>query len=627
MAQPQNTTQTRTHLENAYVRDLPVGLTLYGEPQLLGRRPVTYKSMFSYLYEQQRYRETQGTPPLEYRKINDYFQDQLHGKLRSWLRMAAGKDRALNVDTRIQSKEKSDGISAQPKRTPEEVDIFEAQERLFNYFFKKSGNDEGTNASQMPAFFYGMRQIPSHSPEYISTIYDWAVYFSCASDSKFVIPLKSTTVNPNTPNALSVDEMPDYIKNILTMAKATLKFPQKRTYEDDAEDDNSNNNSSAAVTVINNHTSLNAPQQDCEVGATCEVDQYSYNPVVMSKVSGVMDALVPPRLLVFFDIDEKLVEKQFRNRERRQRKIETLIKENAAHPGNKRLLRELQEEKELQRLEDPLVGEAMLLMERASMSQSTRVDLLALEREVERHLRESSSRCWGIPLRMSPQSSYGIHGEGGSPKKSKRGGQAAAEIVRQEPQMGLNNVPIPPNFYNTVCPGTKPMAQTKESGGTATVTKTLNLVELNRERTSIYLSLLGEELLRQVILDLPERGVLLSRILNEAVLSLWVSNVLLQESALDSGDTLLIGQKERAAAEEQIRMLEKEVEELKAKKAALQQRKKSLKSVYDHRKALEIVKAQQERNFQEAILDRLRTHAEEVKEAQDRERRGSETGE
>eukprot|EP00796_Vickermania_ingenoplastis_P009101 gene9101-6394_t len=616
---PPNSTQTRTHLEFAYVRDLPVGLTLYGEPQLLGRRPITYKGIFNYLYEQQLFREVQGSPPLEYRDMDNDMQDELHGKLRSWLRMAAGKDRPLNVDTRIQSKEKSDGISAQPKRNPEEEDIFEAQERLFTYFFYKQSPEDKTKAFQMPHFFYGMRQIPSHSPEYLATIYDWAVYFSCVADSNFKIPLKSTSLHHNVPQALSIDVMPEFIKNILKMGKVKLNFPEKNAFDDD---EPGTEPEPIAISV---------PQEDCIVGATCEVEKFSYNPVVLAKVSGVMDALVPPRLLVFFDIDDKLAERQFRNREKRQRKIETLIKENAAHPGNKRLLRELQEEKELQRLEDPVVGEAMLLMERASMSQSTRMDLLALEKEVERHLTESCSRCWGLPLKMNPQSSnFAGEGDGSAQNrqsKSKNGQETDTVVMRQEPQTGLNNVPVGVNFYNTICPGTKPTALSKEYGGTATVSKTLNIVELNHERTDIHLHLLGAELLRQIILDLPERGVLLSRVLNEAVLSMRVYEVLLKESSLDSGDTLLIGQKDRALAAKEISKLEEEIEELKAKRTALQQKKKSLKAVFEHRKTLELVKAQQERNFQEALLERLRTHAEETKEAQDRERRGSETAE
>lgn len=610
----QNTTQTRTHLEYAYVRDLPVGLTLYGEPQLLGRRPITYKSIFRYLYEQQLSREIQGDPPLEYRDMSDEMQDELHGKLRSWLRMAAGQDRALNVDTRIRSKEKSDGVSAQPKRNPVEEDIFEAQERLFNYFFMKSAvNENATNASQMPHFFYGIRQVPAQSPEYMATLYDWSVYFSCAAEKHFKIPLRSTTAN--APQLLSIESMPDYIKDILKAAKAKLNFPEQQAFDDDegtAEED--------APSCV--------AQEDMNIGATCEIDHFSYNPVVMSKVSGVMDSLVPPRLLVFFDIDDKLAEKQFRNREKRQRKIETLIKENAAHPGNKRLLRELQEEKELQKMEDPVVGEAMLLMERASVSQSTREDLVELEREVERHLAESCSRCWGVPLRINEQSALDarVHGSsvGARGRKNKT---PEAHIVRQEPQMGLNNIPISPNFYNTICHGARPTALSKEYGGTATVTQTLNIVELNRERTNLYLHLLGSELLRQVILDLPERGVLLSRVLNEAILSMRVYDVLLQESSRNSGETLLIGQQERADAKQEIEKLEAEVKELQEKKAALMQRKKSLKMVFDHRKTLEIVKAQQERNFQDSLVERLRSHAEEVKEMQDRERRGSETAE
>lgn len=594
--------ESRARLERAYVRDLPVGLTLYGEPQLLGRRPITYKNMFNYLYEEQSNRETQGKRPLEYRDMDSDCQDELHGKLRSWLKMAAGRDRALNVDTRIQSKEKSDGISAQPKRNPYEEDIFEAQQRLLNYFFRKNSGDEGNTASQLCNMFFGMWQIPANSPKYISAIYEWSLYFCCLADSQ------SQLSSQGAMQTLSLHNIPTFIKNILHTAKVKLNFPDTAVEEKDDGDKEDG--------VEESGNSLRLAQgTDQVIGASCEVDHYSYNPVVMSKVSGVMDALLPPRLLVFFDIDHKMAAKQFRNCERRQRKIETLIKENAAHPGNKRLLRELQEEKELQRTEDPVVGEAMLLMERASMSQSTRVNLLSLEKDVESLLRSSRSRCWGIPLRMNSADPGSMDSKVNKTEPS---------IIRQEVQPGSSPST---NFYNTVCPGTKPIALSKESGGTATVKKTLNIVELNKERTSIHIFLLGWELLRQVILDLPERGVLLSRILNEAILTLRLFEVMINENSRDSGEALLVGQVERASANEQIKALEGDIQKLKDEKVRLQEKKKSMHSMIEHRKTLEIIKAQQEKLFQDALVDRLKTHAEEVKEAQDRERRGSDAAE
>lgn len=625
----ENLSQTKTHMQVAYSRDLPVGLTLFSNPQLLGRRPITYKSMFSYLYEQQNYRETQGKEPPQCRNLDDPFQDQLHGKMRRWLKMAAGRDRRLNVDIRIQSKEKFDGISAQPKRSPEEEDIFEAQESLFQYFFARRANslgntnDDGSSvASEMSSLFFGMRQIASHSPEYISTIYDWSVYFSCVQESKL-----DGTFQGSTPNLLTPSSMPDYIKNILLMAQVKLNYKGENDMEEslvkeDLEEDNTEG-------LQNISRSARIPRHDFEVGAVSKVEKYSYNPVVMSKVNGIMNALVPPRLLIFFDIDHRVVEKHFRNRERRQRKIEMLLKENASHPGNKRLLRELQEEKDLQLLEDPVVGEAMLLIEQPSMSQSTRVDLVALEHDLEQYLISSGSRCWGLPLKMNPQSANFPSGpKSDAYKKTGKGEERnSIEIIRQEPQNPINSTPIPQYFFNTVAPHAKPSAATKESGGTASVSQTLNIVELSYGRTAIYLHLLGEELLRQITLELPERGVLLKRLLSEAVLSLRMYDVVLSEASQHSGELLLIGQKDRAEQEKKIRELEVEVEALKKKKAAFQEKKKSLKAVIEHQKVLEIAKAQQDKNFEDALLQRLRTHAEEVKAMQDRERKGSETEE
>lgn len=765
------TIQTREHLETAYIRDLPVGLTLFFEPKLLGRRPITYKSMFRYLYEQQVYREIQGVPPLQYRNLNDSTQSQLHGKLRSWLQMAAGKDRPPNVDTRVRSKDEVDAENdddngggsssgfSHTKGSLQDDEIGEAQERLFKYFFSRTsrhptsyplrgstssgigGGGKGisshstdrppphsqtggsgpqgtsqvdgglTTASQMPAIFFGMRQIPPHAPDYLTTLYEWAVYFTVAHDRHHHIPLPNTAVN--TPKALTVEGMPEYIKNILRMAKPMLLFPPRNTTveDDDSEDgggDNVNGGEARPITSTAAGASASAhcgaqstganstatvggtggvvippSSRDGVMGVTCTLEEYVYNPVVLSKVSGVMNSLVPPRLLVFFDIDPKLVEKQYRNRERRQRKIEALVQENATHPGNERLLRELQEERELQRTEDPVVGEAMLLIEPPSMSQSTRMDLLALEKEVDMHLRNSGSRCWGLPLRMnthSPDLLSGGDGGGGGVSSNRTGGgkackkrkdrETATEIIRQEAGpyltsgkgttgggissasgIGASTLSPPlnsatatgpsggggtsssaasaggaasPLFYNTICTGAAlPSTLTKDAGGTATVSTTLNLVELNRERNGIYLHFLGEEVLRQVVLDLPERGVLLSRLLNEATLSLRTYEVVLQESVLHSGKMLMIGEKERKVALERISYLEAEVKALKKKKEAMMERKRTLQDVFEHRKALEQVKIQQERKFQETLLERLRAHAEVVKEMQDRERRGS----
>lgn len=722
-----STIQTREHLETAYIRDLSVGLTLFDEPKLLGRRPITYKSMFSYLYEQQVYREVQGILPLEYRNLNDSNQSQLHGKLLSWVQMAAGRDRHPNVDTRVRSKEEgSDGGASQAKGSMQDDEIVEAQERLFQYFFSSASrqtSDSGSSpssrggkerhssrgggphspglahsdsiiASQMPSVFFGMRQIPAHSPDYLSTLYDWSVYFTVAHDRSLQIPLPNTSVN--TPPALTVEDMPEIIKNILCMAKPMLIFPPKCNAKEDAEPEEGasekvNGSSGVSMGSIRaatdtealsgerksssggaggSHSTVGggALSGDCVVGATCTLEEYNYNPVVMSKVEGVMNSLVPPRLLIFFDIDPKQVEKQYRNRERRQRKIEALIQENATHPGNRRLLRELQEERELQCTEDPMVGEAMLLIEPPSMSQSTRADLLALEKEVDMHLRKSGSRCWGLPLRMSAHSAsvegeYGrnepvsVRGETGKVFKKKKGRETATEIIRQgspylsagrgggasgsgvAPASATTKISCttsstaatsaaassssPPLFYNTICHGSLPSTLTKDAGGTATVTATLNLVELNRERTGIYLHLLGEEVLRQVVLDLPERGVLLSHLFNEALLSLRTFEVLVEESVTHSEKILMVGQKERALAHENIKKLESEVESLRKKKDALNVRKASLQTVFEKRKALELVRAQQERKLQEILLERLRVHADFVKETQDRERRGS----
>lgn len=728
-----STTQTREHLETAYIRDLSVGLTLFDEPKLLGRRPVTYKSMFSYLYEQQVYREVQGILPLEYRNLNDSNQSQLHGKLQSWVQMAAGRDRHPNVDTRVKSKEDgSDQGASQAKGSLQDDEIVEAQERLFQYFFSSSSrqtsdsgcspssrggkelsprkerhsnrigglhsaspaHSESTIASQMPSVFFGMRQIPAHSPDYLSALYDWSVYFTVAHDRSLQIPLPNTTVN--TPQVLTVEDMPEIIKNILRMAKPMLLFPPKCNAKEDPEPEegvHEKANVSCGVSMTSTRAAtdvgaLSGEQKsstggaggsrstvgggalsgDCVVGATCTLEEYVYNPVVMNKVEGVMNSLVPPRLLIFFDIDPKQVEKQYRNRERRQRKIEALIQENATHPGNRRLLRELQEERELQCTEDPMVGEAMMLIEPPSMSQSTRADLLALEKEVDMHLRKSGSRCWGLPLRMSShgpsmEGEYvrndpaSIRGGTGKVFKKRKGRETATEIIRQgspylsagrgggangsgvappsatttisgtasttPPTGAVASSSSPPMFYNTICHGSLPSTLTKDAGGTATVTTTLNLVELNRERTGIYLHLLGEEVLRQVVLDLPERGVLLSRLFNEALLSLRTFEVLLEESVSHSAKILMVGQKERELAHKNITELKSEVESLRKKKEALTVRKASLQTVFGNRKALEIVRAQQERKLQETLLERLRLHADFVKETQDRERRGS----
>lgn len=641
----------RRRLERAYERDLPTTFVQYGEPELLGRRPAPYSVFLSYIYQQQcfnrnalrRHRdEVRRLPPTEqearavgdegdrhmnksapvYHEANT-FPDLVWRSLETVMKAAAGKDGDKGMSSPTPRTHASGGMAAGTGRSrgisaaqdavatdscarmtavdgsDDCEDVVEARAKVLHYLFPRAESEAkamqsgGTSPpprltapGQQSRFgdlpvvvdhdvFCGMRQIPVMSPDYMTTLHDWLGAFG------------------------GTHTVPDVLSSLLVAGRIRSSK-------------NASTGSSGADAAVSN-------------AVQTVLEAFHHNPVVTPNPAAVLNALLPPRLLLYYDIDPLLAAAHFRKRLQRMEHIAKLEAENARHAGNKPLLLALAAEREALRTEDPVIGDVMILVEQASPTQANRLNLIDLERQVNHALRQTRARCWGTPL---PTNAPATSPRGAHAATTVNTAKAATPIKTPVSIVASPEVATPPdepNFYLTIKKNVKPHALNRASGGTATVIPTLNLLELSTPRTVIQYDMLGKELLRQVVLDLPERGVLLARLFNGTDLALRCYAELVKEATQGAMQhKSLEGLEEvHAHARERIAALEAEVAELRQTNTALQSRKQALENWAEERRAADEARQQHTESFQQVVLERLQRHTEKVRAAQDRERRGS----
>ncbi|TPP51489.1 Axonemal dynein light chain family protein [Leishmania donovani] len=297
---------------------------------------------------------------------------------------------------------------------------------------------------------------------------------------------------------------------------------------------------------------------------------------------------------------------------------------DATHPDDVSVLEEIETLREALASEytEVPVGAVLVILERTSDVQAPRDYLVKLERTLDEVLEKVKARCCGRPLQL-------IRTSTAHPSCSRQQHTASAPAASAKGREGAAAAAILATPDKWVCTHTlkplpvQPVATSASGGGSATVAATLNVLELNKERTLVQLSLLGEELLRQVTVDLPERGILLRRLLDEAQLSIDARAILARERCNATQAHLLDGQDTREATAAQCKVLESEVAELRSRLASVTARKAALGAWVEEQKARELTASRERALFEHNLRERLVAHTERVKAAQDAERRSS----
>lgn len=759
-------TSPSQRLETAYTRDLPVTFTVYQEPQLLGRRPIHYSEVLSYLHAQHHALHTQqqrsGGPSSSVVSL-------LPPALQEALAVAVGAKESYPVDTSFDDEEQlttntdntkeeeeknrggahtnSNGSAAiAPSDETEKGHRAECRNEVLQYLFSSSSNDHGDDdddesknsrrdkserATSSPddTVFFGMRQIPPDGAEYVEVLHRWlqlplGAEKATNNDGNGVAGATATAGGGVPPSSLPHRALREALE---ALRVRTLPVPPALR--------------SAARGVSSGGVPSSSSSPD-EVDAADHLPLYTYapQPAVLQTVPAVVDAVIPPRLLMYFDVDRGAAAAEYARRLRHQQRLNELRRElcsssSTAGGGQngaaatttttltagQRLVLENDYQSELAQRDalDPVVGEALCLVERASTAPSSRADLLLLERTLEEELDRARARCRGAPFHTNPKSSnyeaqqrglesklagqmtttvseamnttyppvgggmrsYNgtvsgrVHRPAPPPQSSSTApGQRGKTLTKARAQKGAAGAThkltdpgtaapttgtlfsiradgtttgdgdeegdgytsaaaaavtttvssAQPFFCSTVKYGATPTSLDEVAGGTATVLPTLNVVELNKERHVIQFDLLGQELLRQVAMDLPERGVFLARLMNEARLSMEAYAVLLSERTQSSAEHLALdGAEVRAAQRARVTELEGEVAALRQRQQTLLVRREALENWAAESHDVDADLAAERKAFEEAVLDRLRQHTEVIRAAQDRERKGS----
>lgn len=325
-------------------------------------------------------------------------------------------------------------------------------------------------------------------------------------------------------------------------------------------------------------------------------------PTVKSGMRGVLDLILPPRLVVSYVIEQDIVVALQQEQEALEEQQQALKAELAAHPGDLQRQDTLQMvERRLAEMSSVVVGTETYVVERVSAAPAPREYLVALEESLDSLLQDSRARCCGLPLRAG-------------------GTRHPAPAQGRYPKKKYGTIEVEALPKDGVCART--VRATADAPAT-TVASTLNVLELSYERLVLQYHLLGAELLRQVAIDLPERGLMLRRLLNEGGLSLAAHSVLHRERCRATSERLLDGQEERESLAATAASLQADVASLKAEREALRQRKKGLQVWVKEQKEAEVAEQRRRKSFEEQLFERLATHTSAVRAAQDRERRAS----
>ncbi|CBZ23302.1 hypothetical protein LMXM_04_0690 [Leishmania mexicana MHOM/GT/2001/U1103] len=490
-----------------------------------------------------------------------------------------------------------------------------ATEQILDYLFSSPtsadgagsvGRDEARRSFTVAACLSGMREVAADTVEYVELLRQMV----SLADSR-------CGADPNDAADDADVDLPAYVRDVLVGVLPTENAP-------------------AAAAASNT------------VSAVERV------PVVTTTLRSTLDAVLPPRLFVYYLIHQETavaVQQQRQAAQQRQARLRCHLE---THPDDLSVLEEIDTLGEALASEytEVPVGAVLVILERTSDVQAPREYLVKLEQTLDEVLDKVQARCCGRPLQLtststpSPPRPRQQHtasapaASGGSPsllspsprpntRLQQRNASSSVKTASAKGREAPTAVTILATPDKWVCTHTvkplpaQPVATSVSGGGSATVAATLNVLELNKERTLVQLSLLGEELLRQVTVDLPERGVLLRRLLDEAQLSIDARAILARERCKATQECLLDGQDAREATAAQCKVLESEVAELRSRLAYVTARKAALRAWVEEQKARELTVSRERAHFEHNLRERLLAHTERVKAAQDAERRSS----
>ncbi|KAG5507906.1 hypothetical protein JIQ42_07198 [Leishmania sp. Namibia] len=693
----------------AFAQDAPLTFTARDDPRVIARLPLRFKDVLSTLCHQLQFRERQAThqtavdadsfcakgnplsaPPQPREEETSYppppYQHaHLSNLVVRLLPIAVGQTRRCKTsfmhpkDTeeyptaapataaaahRLESTEEQhhygkSAASAQPEDGHEAEDAVrgapvsedqlyrtQAAEQLLGYLFSSPslaggvGRDEARRGFTVTACLSGMREVSSDTAEYVELLRQLVSH----ADSRQCAEPNDAT------NDVDV-YLPAYVRDLLVGMPPTESAPAAASLAGIIAAASSTSVTTARS--VQNTTAGSSKPSSGSVGgadaaqrtAAGTVAAVERTPVVATTLRSALDAVLPPRLFIYYSIHRETAVAVQEQRRAAQHRHAFLCRHLEAHPEDANGVAEMEALREAlagEYAEAP-VGVILVLLERTSDVQAPRDYLVKLERTLDEVLERVQARCCGRPLQLksanTAQQSRSLrqqHTASAPSPPSLPGTKLKQGNINSSVKASLGKgreAPTRTTILATpekqVCTRTlkplpaQPAALSASGGGSATVAATLNVLELNKERTLVQLSMLGEELLRQVTVDLPERGILLRHLLDEAQLSIDAHAILARERFKATQEHLLDGQDVREAMVAQCKVLDSEVAELRSRLAYVTARKAALEVWAEERRAREQAASRERTHFETNLRERLTAHAERVKEAQDAARRSS----
>lgn len=134
-------------------------------------------------------------------------------------------------------------------------------------------------------------------------------------------------------------------------------------------------------------------------------------------------------------------------------------------------------------------------------------------------------------------------------------------------------------------------------------------------------ALMFDELVRQVTIDCPERGILLRRVRDEIQMTLDAYHTLYDESVAYSTNRCVAAAKYTPAMTQAIDGLNRDISELRKELRKLQAKESAMLRCVDEQESSDHKKYEEERTFLERTQQRLQSQLEAVKEAQEAQKR------
>ncbi|KAG5512208.1 hypothetical protein GH5_07693 [Leishmania sp. Ghana 2012 LV757] len=512
----------------------------------------------------------------------------------------------------------------------------QAAEQLLGYLFSSPssadgvGRDEARRGFTVTACLSGMREVSSDTAEYVELLRQLVSH----ADSRQCAEANDATDDVDV-------YLPAYVRDLLVGIPPTESTPATASLAGIIAAASSTSVTTARS--VQNTTATSSKPSSGSVGgadaaqrtAAGTVAAVERTPVVATTLRSALDAVLPPRLFIYYSIHRETAEAVQEQRRAAQHRQAFLRRHLEAHPEDANGVAEMEALRESlagEYAEAP-VGVILVILERTSDVQAPRDYLVKLERTLDEVLERVQARCCGRPLQLksanTAQQSRSLRQQhtASAPSPPSLPGTKLKQGHISSSVKAPTRTPILATPEKQVCTRTlkplpaRPAALSASGGGSATVAATLNVLELNKERTLVQLSMLGEELLRQVTIDLPERGILLRHLLDEAQLSIDAHAILARERFKATQEHLLDGQDVRKEMVAQCKVLDSEVAELRSRLAYVTARKAALEVWAEERRAREQAASRERTHFETNLRERLTAHTERVKEAQDAARR------